>query len=203
MGKRQLGDRKPIEVAILGGGCASIAAAFELTRPRHKGAYHVTIYQIGWRLGGKGASGRGPAGRIEEHGLHVWLGCYDNAFLLLRQCYDELNAKAKAKGRDAKKRRRRNWDDFFLPDAHIAAAGTSAHGGWINWAAHFPPAPGLPGDAIHEQNPFALSQATSRPLPAPISAVRPGLKNRRTRSCRSAGGGWSCHSVANAVAAAS
>ncbi|HSY56912.1 MAG TPA: NAD(P)-binding protein, partial [Bradyrhizobium sp.] len=102
---RQLGSRKPIEVAIIGGGCASIAAAFELTRPRHKGAYHVTIYQLGWRLGGKGASGRGPAGRIEEHGLHVWLGCYDNAFQLLRECYDELNAKArKAKGRDPKAR---------------------------------------------------------------------------------------------------
>src|ERR1700731_4128659 len=87
---RQLGSRKPIEVAIIGGGCASIAAAFELTRPRHKGAYHVTIYQLGWRLGGKGASGRGPAGRIEEHGLHLWLGFYENAFRLLRECYAEL-----------------------------------------------------------------------------------------------------------------
>ena len=87
MGKRQLGTRKPIKVAIIGGGCASIAAAFELTRPSHKGAYRVTIYQLGWRLGGKGASGRGPAGRIEEHGLHVWLGCYENAFGLLRELY--------------------------------------------------------------------------------------------------------------------
>ena len=161
-----MGSRKPIEVAIIGGGCASIAAAFELTRPGHKGAYHVTIYQIGWRLGGKGASGRGPAGRIEEHGLHVWLGCYDNAFRLLRQCYDELNARTEAKNQGAKapvkkKSRRRNWDDFFLPDSHIAA-GTSAHGGWINWAAHFPPAPGLPGDAMDEQNPFALSHYLAR-----------------------------------------
>jgi uncharacterized protein with NAD-binding domain and iron-sulfur cluster len=167
MGKRQVGNRKPIEVAIIGGGCASIAAAFELTRPRHKGAYHVTIYQIGWRLGGKGASGRGPAGRIEEHGLHVWLGCYDNAFRLLRQCYEELNARTATKGRGAKaretkKRVSRNWNDFFLPDSHIAAAGTSAHGGWINWAAHFPPAPGLPGDAVDEQNPFALSHYLAR-----------------------------------------
>src|SRR6516165_6307790 len=157
-----MGRDGPIRVAVIGGGSASITTAFELTRPEHHGKYEVTVYQQGWRLGGKGASGRGPAGRIEEHGLHVWLGCYDNAFLLLRQCYDELNAKAKARGRDAKKRRRRNWDDFFLPDSHIAAAGTSAHGGWINWAAHFPPAPGLPGDAIHEQNPFALSHYLAR-----------------------------------------
>jgi uncharacterized protein with NAD-binding domain and iron-sulfur cluster len=166
---RQLGSRKPIEVAIIGGGCASIAAAFELTRPRHKGAYHVTIYQLGWRLGGKGASGRGPAGRIEEHGLHVWLGCYDNAFQLLRECYDELNAKArKAKGRDPKARDAekllRNWSHFFLPDSHIAVAGLSADGGWVNWAAHFPPAPGLPGDPINEQNPFALTHYLARAI---------------------------------------
>ena len=82
--------KKPIEVAVIGGGCASIAAAFELTRPEHYGKYHVTIYQVGWRLGGKGASSRGPADRIEEHGFHVWLGFYENAFRLLRECYAEL-----------------------------------------------------------------------------------------------------------------
>jgi uncharacterized protein with NAD-binding domain and iron-sulfur cluster len=161
MGKRQLGARRPIEVAIIGGGCASIAAAFELTRPEHKGAYHVTIYQLGWRLGGKGASGRGPAGRIEEHGLHVWLGCYDNAFQLLRQCYEEL--KASPKGRKANgKGRLRNWDDYFHPDSHIAVAGASTQGGWVNWAAHFPPAPGMPGDPIDKQNPFALTHYLAR-----------------------------------------
>ena len=185
-----MGNRKPIEVAIIGGGCASIAAAFELTRPRHKGAYHVTIYQIGWRLGGKGASGRGPAGRIEEHGLHVWLGCYDNAFRLLRQCYEELNAKTKAKNRSAKardtrKRRPRDWREFFLPDSHIAAAGTSAHGGWINWAAHFPPAPGLPGDAFHEQNPFALSHYLARAVSL-LRTLLLGLETFRASSTSNA-----------------
>ena len=53
---KRMAKKKPIEVAVIGGGCASIAAAFELTRPEHKGKYHVTIYQLGWRLGGKGAS---------------------------------------------------------------------------------------------------------------------------------------------------
>ena len=62
---------KPARVAIVGGGCAAMAAALELTDPAHQGRYEVTVYQLGWRLGGKGASGRGPAGRIEEHGLHV------------------------------------------------------------------------------------------------------------------------------------
>lgn len=140
---------------MIGGGCASIAAAFDLTHPRHKGAYHVTLYQLGWRLGGKGASGRGSAGRIEEHGLHVWLGCYDNAFLLLRECYDELN-------RSTRKDRRKNWRDFFVTDSYIATAGTSAQGGWANWAAFFPPAPGLPGDPLHAHNPFALKYYLAR-----------------------------------------
>ena len=80
----------PVKVAIVGGGCAALAAAFELTRPQHEGRYEVTIYQLGWRLGGKGASGRGPAGRIEEHGLHLWMGFYENAFRLVRECYAEL-----------------------------------------------------------------------------------------------------------------
>src|SRR3954464_12789132 len=65
-----------------------MTAAFELSRPER--GYDVTVFQQGWRLGGKGASGRGPSGRIEEHGLHVWLGYYDNAFRLMRDCYDEL-----------------------------------------------------------------------------------------------------------------
>jgi len=46
-----------------------MAAAFELSHPRHGGKYAITIYQMGFRLGGKGASGRGPSDRIEEHGL--------------------------------------------------------------------------------------------------------------------------------------
>ncbi|MGC2276528.1 MAG: NAD(P)-binding protein, partial [Candidatus Binatus sp.] len=54
-------EQKPIRVAVIGGGCAAISAAFELSRPAHNGKYQVTIYQLGWRLGGKGASGRGPA----------------------------------------------------------------------------------------------------------------------------------------------
>ncbi len=77
-------------MAIVGGGCAGVTAAFELSRPEHRGRYDVTLYQLGWRLGGKGASGRGPADRIEEHGLHLWMGFYENAFRLMRECYQEL-----------------------------------------------------------------------------------------------------------------
>ncbi|UCE63154.1 MAG: NAD(P)-binding protein [Nitrospirota bacterium] len=141
---------KPIEVAIIGGGCASMATAFELTRPELKGQYHVTIYQMGWRLGGKGASGRGPADRIEEHGLHIWQGFYENAFRLMRECYKEL-------GRDPRTCRFADWRDAFFPDPHVGMADESRKGGWLTWTAFFPPGEGLPGDPLTTHNPFTMS----------------------------------------------
>ena len=84
--------RRTKKVAIFGGGCAGVAAAFELTRPERNGEFEVTLYQMGWRLGGKGASGRdAETGRIEEHGLHLWMGFYENAFRFMRDCYGELD----------------------------------------------------------------------------------------------------------------
>lgn len=145
-----MSKQTPIEVAVIGGGCASIAAAFELTRPEHNGKYHVTVYQIGWRLGGKGASGRGPVDRIEEHGFHVWLGFYENAFRLLRECYAELD-------RDPRKCRFADWRDAFFPAPFIGVADRSQSGSWLNWMAYFPPGTGLPGDPLTEQNPFSIS----------------------------------------------
>jgi uncharacterized protein with NAD-binding domain and iron-sulfur cluster len=79
-------------VVILGGGVGSVTAALKLSKPGWEKHYaSITIYQQGWRLGGKGASGRGPGMRIEEHGLHIWLGFYENAFQMLRACHDELH----------------------------------------------------------------------------------------------------------------
>jgi uncharacterized protein with NAD-binding domain and iron-sulfur cluster len=77
----------------LGGGVGGITAAFELTAtPELRDRFEVTVYQLGWRIGGKGASGRNAAvaDRIEEHGLHVWFGFYDNAFRVMRDAYEEL-----------------------------------------------------------------------------------------------------------------
>ena len=71
---------------------ASLTAAYELTQ--HEGwqeRYEVTVYQLGWRLGGKTSTGRGPCDRIEEVGIHILQGWYDNAFRLLRSAYAELD----------------------------------------------------------------------------------------------------------------
>ncbi len=79
-------------IAILGGGPAAVATAFELTRtPELRARHDVDLYQIGWRLGGKCASSRNRAvrGRNEEHGLHVLGGFYHNVFDQLRPLYAE------------------------------------------------------------------------------------------------------------------
>jgi uncharacterized protein with NAD-binding domain and iron-sulfur cluster len=140
---------KPIKVAVIGGGCASIAAAFELSRPEHHGKYEITVYQVGWRLGGKGASGRGPEYRIEEHGLHVWMGFYENAFRLLRECYVELN-------RDPRECRFADWRDAFATESIIGVLDRSVRSDWEARVSHFPPADGLPGDPFTDHNPFTI-----------------------------------------------
>ena len=69
---------------------AALSAAFELSRtPALQDRFEVTLYQLGWRLGGKAASGRATYGRIVEHGLHVWFGCYENTFGILREAYKD------------------------------------------------------------------------------------------------------------------
>jgi uncharacterized protein with NAD-binding domain and iron-sulfur cluster len=85
-----------------------MATAFDLTRPELEGQYQVTIFQQGFRLGGKGASGRGPGDRIEEHGLHIFMGFYENAFRLIRECYRELDRPSTSRFSDL--------EDFFNPD---------------------------------------------------------------------------------------
>lgn len=81
------------KVAVLGGGVSALTTVYEMTnQPDWQSKYNITVYQMGWRLGGKGASGRNPdeAFRIEEHGLHIWMGFYTNAFKMMRNVYDIL-----------------------------------------------------------------------------------------------------------------
>ena len=57
---RSAGDRRGGRVAILGGGMAGLATAWRLSEPGWREEIEaITVYQRGWRLGGKGASSRG------------------------------------------------------------------------------------------------------------------------------------------------
>ena len=172
--------QNPIRVAVIGGGCASISAAFELSRPEHKGKYQVTIYQLGWRLGGKGASGRGPADRIEEHGLHLWMGSYENAFRLIRECYAEL-------GRDRRKCRIADWRDAFSPAPFIGLAQRARDGSYWNFLSYFPPGDGLPGDPIGDNDPFTVTfylARTASILRTLLLAVQAGRSSRTSGAAR-------------------
>jgi len=97
---------------------------------------------LGWRLGGKGASGRNPdAGyRIEEHGLHIWMGFYANAFRMMRAVYGELN-------RDPSQPLA-TWKDAFKPQTVFTMMEKGADGAWLEdeWIVATPIRPGEPGD---------------------------------------------------------
>ena len=113
-------------VAVLGGGAGSMGALWALTSlPGAAERFDITVYQMGWRLGGKGASGRNAAlgNRIEEHGLHVWAGFYRNAFRMMREIY----AAQPSDGRLFKE-----WSDAFKRHSSVILE-ERVDGEWVPW----------------------------------------------------------------------
>lgn len=151
-----------IRVAIVGGGCAGISTAWQLAQLNDRPGgprYDITVYERSWRLGGKGASGRDGHGRIREHGLHIWLGFYENAFRIMRDCYRVVEAERW--GPDAALPTHRlahgSFDDAFAPEPHVGVASRTPAGDWSAWTGYLPPMPGLPGTPLDAStNPFTL-----------------------------------------------
>jgi uncharacterized protein with NAD-binding domain and iron-sulfur cluster len=123
-------------VAILGGGIAGLAAAWRLlSAPGGAERFEVTVYEKDHRLGGKCASGRDVAAhgqRILEHGLHMWFGCYEESFRLLREVY------ADQPGVD--------WREVFTPQSVFEFWDPRADGEWRKWRLAFPGNDLTPGD---------------------------------------------------------
>jgi uncharacterized protein with NAD-binding domain and iron-sulfur cluster len=131
------------KIAIVGGGPAGLSAAFHLTQETGwEQKYDITVYQLGWRIGGKGATGRDSANhqRIEEHGIHGFCNFYFNTFAMMREVYANLHPADRA----------------LLPTQSIdrAFAGSSRTyaiaarpGGWIDVLDFLPATPGDPWDA--------------------------------------------------------
>lgn len=131
--------RKKEKIVILGGGMSSISAAFALTsQVNWQDKYDITLYQLGWRIGGKCASGRNAkmGQRIEEHGLHIWFGFYENAFKSMQQCYEELDRPEGAP--------LRTWEDAFKKQSFIVNTEWIKDE-WLIWSLLFPEKPGDPG----------------------------------------------------------
>ncbi|WP_404340356.1 NAD(P)-binding protein [Pseudoalteromonas mariniglutinosa] len=126
------------KITIIGGGVAAMTAAVYLTEQddwqQHR---DITVYQQGWRLGGKGASGRNAeyGQRIEEHGLHVWFGAYVNSFKTIETVYDKLNRPASCP--------LNTWQKALQPHSFIALQELIANE-WQTWPIDFPLIPGNP-----------------------------------------------------------
>jgi len=126
------------KLVILGGGVGSMAAAWQLTsQPNWQDIYDsITVYQMGWRLGGKGASGRGDHARIQEHGLHIWLGFYDNAFDVMQNAYPMLD---RPPGSPLA-----TWTDAFKKHSYVVIA-QNYNVKWYPWSFDFPENSSVPG----------------------------------------------------------
>ena len=130
----------PQKIAILGGGVGAMTTAYYLSdQPGWQDRYDITVYQQGWRLGGKGASGRNAAygQRIEEHGLHIWFGFYSNAFRMIKAAYASLNRPEGAP--------LASWRDAFKQHDYIVLSEQVGQE-WRNWNIVFPSLPGEPGE---------------------------------------------------------
>jgi len=152
-------SRRKGRVAILGGGMGGLSVAWRLSEPGWRDRFDsITVYQRGWRLGGKGASHRGENGRIEEHGLHVWLGSYENAFTLLRECYAELDRGTTDPAAPIK-----TWDQALIPANDLGATGYW-NGEWQVWLGRFSRTVEQPGDPDASSGPMTVMGFLQRSL---------------------------------------
>ncbi len=130
---------KKKKIAVLGGGLGSLVTVWELTnQPNWNALYEITVYQMGWRLGGKCASGRNvkpsqgenrdiPNYRIEEHGLHIFFGFYEDAFRILKQAYEELGGNGPFQ----------SVSDAFKPHSFVSLQEFYQNR-WVPWDTNFP-----------------------------------------------------------------
>ena len=122
-------------VTILGGGLSGLVTAFNLTASEQQGRYEVTVYQLGWRLGGKCATGRNAkiSQRIQEHGLHVFMGQYDNAFGMVQELYAQAAHPPFP-----------TWQQGYTQTPAMSLM-EDVDGQWIPWVFKLPVFPGTPG----------------------------------------------------------
>jgi uncharacterized protein with NAD-binding domain and iron-sulfur cluster len=158
-------------VAILGAGPAGLAAAWGLSNSAAlRERFDVTVYQVGWRAGGKLASGRiGKENRVRQNGTHYLFGCYDNSFELGKKAYDELNA--------AGDQRFGRFDEAFIPVTFLALK-QRFRGEWHDWVVDLPTNRHKPGDHTSQLEP---SQILSMLLQWVVESVAGWKQSRRLR----------------------
>jgi uncharacterized protein with NAD-binding domain and iron-sulfur cluster len=128
-------------VAVLGAGPAGLAAAFALSRTATlRERFQVTVYQLGWRAGGKSATGRAMnrCWRIEQNGSHYLFGCYLNSFALLAEAYQVLAEHGET--------RFGTYREQFVPRTVVVAKEERTDAGqrWLDWPTFLPETPAAP-----------------------------------------------------------
>jgi uncharacterized protein with NAD-binding domain and iron-sulfur cluster len=125
-------------IAVLGGGLGGLSTAYEIVSRDPNCT--VTIFEMGWRLGGKCSTWRsgGNVRRVEEHGIHVFFGAYENAFNLLKRAYAKIGG---------------NWEDAFTSRSWFTLYD-EYDGQWDRWDFYYPDHPSgvKPGDRLDSQN---------------------------------------------------
>lgn len=162
------------KIAVLGGGIGALSAVFDMTSDEHwKERFEITVYQVGWRLGGKGASGRfdsKEASFIEEHGLHIWPGFYHSSFDLMTKCLAELRRGGTSL----------TFDDLFEPLSHVFMS-EEIDGKHVPWRLHFPQNRKVPGEGDPEDEETLIRALIRTMTRAVASDLRPRRSSKRRR----------------------
>lgn len=153
------------KIAVLGGGIGGLSAAFHLTEQEGwEDEYDITVYQMGWRLGGKCASGRdqreGFGNRIYEHGLHLFGGFYHHSFDLLTRAYAALD-------RSEDHPNAKVWDAFTGLDAITFMEACKDESGRVHhipWYVNMEPNALVPGTETHSPTILQMVQAMAAKL---------------------------------------
>ncbi len=154
-----VGARERKRIVIVGAGVAGLSTAFNLTdptiNPNWSDRYSVDVYQMGWRVGGKCATGRNPDAceRIQEHGIHIFANFYFNAMRMVKAAFDEVEWDEHDK--------LRTMEDAFLPSA-VAYNTDYFDKQWHGWLTSFiisdgNPWEGPPGADVRQLMQNALS----------------------------------------------
>ena len=127
-------------ITVLGGGLAGMTAAYEIAKG--DASAEVTLYQLGWRLGGKLSTSRFPNpstfDRIEEHGIHVMFGAYENLFYVMRKVWgpdwiNRFNQRSNFTLMEDVNGSKRKWDFSFPPNNEIPGDEIFAGATWKPW----------------------------------------------------------------------
>eukprot|EP01065_Artemidia_motanka_P027193 TRINITY_DN32411_c0_g1_i1.p1 TRINITY_DN32411_c0_g1~~TRINITY_DN32411_c0_g1_i1.p1 ORF type:complete len:773 (+),score=268.30 TRINITY_DN32411_c0_g1_i1:88-2406(+) len=160
--------KKPQKVAVLGTGLGSISTAFYLSN--YEGwekDWDITVYQMGFKVGGRGAAMRsmGPEGyRIQEHGLHIFMGWYNNAFTWVEDMYSQWDTPPDSP--------LKNWTDAFKPSCNAAIfIHREDHAGNKSKRPEYVPV-GMPGGLINCENWKPSKGAAPSPWALFLSWVR-------------------------------